>query len=93
MAGLLTLLNQDDGITALEVQNYVVFATAFGEVFQFTSHNFFFKHFFYSIMQSQLHQSLINEFLKVRNLSGKWIPAPPVPGTFVCNIGDMLKVP
>jgi isopenicillin N synthase-like dioxygenase len=21
---------------------------------------------------------------------GRWIPAPPVPGTFVCNIGDML---
>ncbi|KAF4377604.1 hypothetical protein G4B88_006884 [Cannabis sativa] len=44
--GLLTLLNQEDGINALEV----------------------------------------------RNLSGKWISAPPVPGTFVCNIGDMLKI-
>ncbi|KAF4364647.1 hypothetical protein G4B88_028570 [Cannabis sativa] len=44
--GLLTLLNQEDGINALEV----------------------------------------------RNLSGKWISAPPIPGTFVCNIGDMLKV-
>jgi isopenicillin N synthase-like dioxygenase len=21
---------------------------------------------------------------------GRWIPAPPVPGAFVCNIGDML---
>jgi hypothetical protein len=30
--------------------------------------------------------------LKVRNLSGEWISAPPIPGTFVCNIGDMLKV-
>ncbi|RYR28692.1 hypothetical protein Ahy_B01g052849 isoform B [Arachis hypogaea] len=30
--------------------------------------------------------------LKVRNLSGEWISAPPVPGTFVCNIGDMLKI-
>ncbi|KAK2357044.1 2-oxoglutarate (2OG) and Fe(II)-dependent oxygenase superfamily protein [Trifolium repens] len=44
--GLLTLLNQDDDINALEV----------------------------------------------RNLSGEWISAPPVPGTFVCNIGDMLKI-
>ncbi|KAM6557993.1 hypothetical protein CsatA_027232 [Cannabis sativa] len=44
--GLLTLLNQEDGINALEV----------------------------------------------RNLSGEWISAPPVPGTFVCNIGDMLKI-
>ncbi|KAM6557989.1 hypothetical protein CsatA_027228 [Cannabis sativa] len=44
--GLLTLLNQDDDITALQV----------------------------------------------RNRSGEWISAPPVPGTFVCNIGDMLKI-
>ncbi|XP_021802362.1 probable 2-oxoglutarate-dependent dioxygenase At3g50210 [Prunus avium] len=44
--GLLTLVNQDDDITALQV----------------------------------------------RNRSGEWISAPPVPGTFVCNIGDMLKI-
>ncbi|XP_077249982.1 homoarginine-6-hydroxylase 2-ODD-233-like isoform X2 [Tasmannia lanceolata] len=30
--------------------------------------------------------------LQVRNRSGEWICAPPIPGTFVCNIGDMLKV-
>lgn len=30
--------------------------------------------------------------LQVRNRSGEWISAPPIPGTFVCNIGDMLKV-
>ncbi|KAL6883364.1 hypothetical protein ACP4OV_010778 [Aristida adscensionis] len=44
--GLLTLVNQDDDICALEVQNH----------------------------------------------SGQWIHAKPIPGTFVCNIGDMLKV-
>ncbi|KAH6803913.1 2-oxoglutarate and oxygenase superfamily protein [Perilla frutescens var. frutescens] len=44
--GLLTLLNQDDHITALQV----------------------------------------------RNIDGEWISAAPVPGTFVCNIGDMLKI-
>ncbi|KAM4117876.1 hypothetical protein ACB094_02G158800 [Castanea mollissima] len=44
--GLLTLINQDDDITALQI----------------------------------------------RNLSGEWISAPPIPGTFVCNIGDMLKI-
>ncbi|KAJ3695968.1 hypothetical protein LUZ60_001345 [Juncus effusus] len=44
--GLLTLVNQDDEIQALEVQNR----------------------------------------------SGEWIYAVPIPGTFVCNIGDMLKV-
>ncbi|KAM0970777.1 hypothetical protein ACFX15_018208 [Malus domestica] len=30
--------------------------------------------------------------LQVRNLSDEWISAPPVLGTFVCNIGDMLKI-
>lgn len=30
--------------------------------------------------------------LEVRNLAGEWISAPPIPGTFVCNIGDMLKI-
>ncbi|KAK7821000.1 putative 2-oxoglutarate-dependent dioxygenase [Quercus suber] len=44
--GLLTLINQDDEVTALQI----------------------------------------------RNLSGEWISAPPIPGTFVCNIGDMLKI-
>ncbi|XP_016720092.1 probable 2-oxoglutarate-dependent dioxygenase At3g50210 [Gossypium hirsutum] len=44
--GLLTLINQDDRITALEV----------------------------------------------KNLSGEWVPATPILGTFVCNIGDMLEI-
>ncbi|KAJ4964383.1 hypothetical protein NE237_024322 [Protea cynaroides] len=30
--------------------------------------------------------------LQVRNMSGEWIWAVPIPGTFVCNIGDMLKI-
>ena len=30
--------------------------------------------------------------LQVKNAEGHWITAYPVPGTFVCNIGDMLKV-
>ncbi|XP_023763150.1 probable 2-oxoglutarate-dependent dioxygenase At3g50210 isoform X2 [Lactuca sativa] len=30
--------------------------------------------------------------LQVRNVSGEWISAVPIPGTFVCNIGDMLKI-
>ncbi|KAL6603200.1 hypothetical protein ACP70R_043561 [Stipagrostis hirtigluma subsp. patula] len=30
--------------------------------------------------------------LEVQNRSGEWIYAEPIPGTFVCNIGDMLKV-
>ncbi|KAF2619477.1 hypothetical protein F2Q68_00041275 [Brassica cretica] len=30
--------------------------------------------------------------LQVRNLGGDWISAIPIPGSFVCNIGDMLKI-
>jgi len=29
--------------------------------------------------------------LQVKNASGSWVDAPPVEGTFVCNIGDMLE--
>ena len=29
--------------------------------------------------------------LQVQNLSGDWIEAPPIQGTFVCNIGDLLE--
>lgn len=28
--------------------------------------------------------------LEVRNKAGGWIPAPPIPGTFVMNVGDIL---
>ena len=31
--------------------------------------------------------------IQVKNQQGHWISADPIPGTFVCNIGDMLKVP
>ena len=30
--------------------------------------------------------------LEIRGEDGKWIPAPPIPGTFVINLGDMLEV-
>uniref|UniRef100_A0A383VMR0 Fe2OG dioxygenase domain-containing protein n=1 Tax=Tetradesmus obliquus TaxID=3088 RepID=A0A383VMR0_TETOB len=30
--------------------------------------------------------------LQVKNASGQWVDAPPLPGTFVCNIGDMFQV-
>jgi isopenicillin N synthase-like dioxygenase len=29
--------------------------------------------------------------LQVRNPKGEWIEAPPIPGTFVINIGDMMQ--
>ncbi len=30
--------------------------------------------------------------VQVKNARGEWITAAPVPGTFVCNVGDMLRV-
>ncbi|KAG2329509.1 hypothetical protein Bca52824_000689 [Brassica carinata] len=30
--------------------------------------------------------------LQVKNLAGDWISAIPIPGSFICNIGDMLKI-
>lgn len=32
-----------------------------------------------------------NSGLQVLNLDGKWLDAPMIPGTFICNIGDMLQ--
>lgn len=29
---------------------------------------------------------------QVKNAAGEWITAEPIPSSFVCNIGDMLKV-
>lgn len=58
-------------------------------LFKFTEQ----KLFSHTHTKTQLfHHSLIWQVLKVRNLSGEWISAPPIPGAFVCNIGDMLKV-
>lgn len=30
--------------------------------------------------------------VQVKNAAGSWITAAPVPGTFVCNIGDMMRI-
>jgi isopenicillin N synthase-like dioxygenase len=28
---------------------------------------------------------------QVQNVDGKWVEAPPLPGTFVVNLGDMME--
>jgi isopenicillin N synthase-like dioxygenase len=30
--------------------------------------------------------------LEVENAAGEWISAPPIPGTFVINLGEMVRV-
>ena len=30
--------------------------------------------------------------LQVQNAAGEWVDAPPMEGSFVCNIGDMLQI-
>ena len=39
-----------------------------------------------------MHAAAKPSCLQVKNQQGQWINADPIPGTFVCNIGDMLKV-
>jgi isopenicillin N synthase-like dioxygenase len=33
-----------------------------------------------------------NGGLEIRNLAGEWVAVPPMPGTFVLNVGEVLKV-
>eukprot|EP01098_Paradermamoeba_levis_P004297 TRINITY_DN1848_c0_g1_i2.p1 TRINITY_DN1848_c0_g1~~TRINITY_DN1848_c0_g1_i2.p1 ORF type:complete len:351 (-),score=115.65 TRINITY_DN1848_c0_g1_i2:108-1088(-) len=39
-----------------------------------------------------VNQDATEGALRVQNVKGEWITAEPIPGTFVMNIGDMLKV-
>jgi isopenicillin N synthase-like dioxygenase len=40
----------------------------------------------YQLLQASPHRGL-----QVQNLSGEWIDAPPIPGTFVINIGKGMS--
>jgi len=46
---------------------------------------------FYIWILLQLLQASSHRGLQVQNLSGQWIDAPPIPGTFVVNIGKALE--
>ncbi|KMZ72203.1 2-oxoglutarate (2OG) and Fe(II)-dependent oxygenase superfamilyprotein [Zostera marina] len=39
-----------------------------------------------------VNQDESSSALEVKNQNDEWISAVPIPGTFVCNIGDMLQV-
>ncbi|KAL1195058.1 putative 2-oxoglutarate-dependent dioxygenase [Cardamine amara subsp. amara] len=39
-----------------------------------------------------INQDYDKTALQVRDLAGNWIPAIPIPGSLICNIGDMLKI-
>lgn len=38
-----------------------------------------------------VRNKLVSICIQAKNQAGKWIDATPIPGTLVCNIGDMLK--
>ncbi|WZZ17012.1 hypothetical protein YC2023_110101 [Brassica napus] len=48
--------------------------------------------FLFSGLLTLVNQDEDKTALQVRNLGGDWISAIPIPGSFVCNIGDMLKI-
>jgi hypothetical protein len=43
-------------------------------------------------LRAQVNQDEHVSALQVRNAQGRWVDAPPLPGTLVCNIGDCFQV-
>ena len=41
---------------------------------------------------SHLRSDVRGPVMQVKNAGGQWVSAKPIPGTLVCNIGDMLRV-
>ncbi|KAK6798381.1 hypothetical protein RDI58_006083 [Solanum bulbocastanum] len=88
--GLLTFVNQDDDIVALQIYLAKPRRTSL-----FYDLKFILIYRADLLMKHRPHFApllIILSCFKVRNKTGEWISAPPIPGTFVCNIGDMLKI-
>lgn len=51
-------------------------------LFVYLSHNVLILRRIIKLLQASPHRGL-----QVQNLAGEWIDAPPIPGTFIVNIG------
>ncbi|KAG2311578.1 hypothetical protein Bca52824_023135 [Brassica carinata] len=56
------------------------------------THNFLVKNGNFVGLLSLINQDDDKTALQVKNLAGSWISVTPVPESFICNIGDMLKI-
>lgn len=100
--GLLTLVNQDPDIAALQVS----FQSRFKNVVRLIQGLGLFREFYHmgnghclGCPPSEVHilnLSMLKKLgpcgMQVKTKEGKWIWVQPIQGTFVVNIGDMLMV-
>ena len=88
--GMLTMVNQDDGIAALQVCTRHFAVPRFVLCWIVCMHAFSCNQ--HRVVHSDRQCHMCASVVQVKNAEGKWITAEPIPGTFVCNIGDMMSV-